>query len=338
MKNGTIAALLLVAVFKAFPVQGRLQELSAIPVSKSLYVIKGAGCNVVLWVTDEGLLLADSGERPGMGSEIMAKVRELSYQSVRYLVFTHYHHIIGAEEFLPSATVMAHARTRDNIPLYRRTLTDLFDKSIHELEVKAGTLKSARVAELKKVQAQLALRKKQRKDIERQRDILPQVTFETKVTIHLGSRTAELLHFGPGHTNGDVIIYFPEEKAAYVGDLLYTNGWVPRLDGDAGCSSANWLKIFGLIGRLDVEKIVPGHGDVTDLEGFLRISKVFADYLMDLRAEVHKRIARGDSLERIKAEMTLPKYRHMGMADTLLPWNIEGAYREILAAKGLKQP
>ncbi len=271
-----------------------------------------------------------------MADKILGKIRDISGQPIRYLVFTHYHHIIGAEGFPSSAIVISHLNTRDNIPLYRKILSELFEKNIGELKQKAEQLEKEKSPELEKVRMELELRMKQRESIKRQKDVLPHVTFDGKVTIYFGGKTVELLSFGPGHTNGDILVNFPEEKVIHVGDLLCTNGWVPRMDGDAGASVDNWLKIFRRIEATDVEKIIPGHGEVVDKEGYLKTSQIFSEYLTGLKTEVKRYIEEGISLEKIKAELKLPKYQHMGMAEILLPWNIEGIYREITASKATK--
>lgn len=312
---------------------GQQEELKICPVTVSLYVITGAGCNVVIFVTEEGILVVDSGEKPNMAAKLLTKIQDISSQPIRYLVFTHYHHIVGVEGFPASAMVISHVHTRDSIPLYRKILSELFEKNIEELKQKARQWEKDNSAELEKVRIELDLRMKQRESIKQQKDVLPQMTFNGKMTIYLGGKTVELLSFGPGHTNGDILVYFPEEKVIHVGDLLYTNGWIPRLDGDAGASVDNWLSIFHRVAAMDVDKIIPGHGEVVEKEGYLKISQVFSEYLTDLKAEVEKFISQGASLEETKAKLKLSKYQHMELAEMLLPWNIEGVYREIMGSK-----
>jgi len=310
---------------------GQQEELALHPITESLYVIRGAGCNVVFWVTKEGILVVDSGEKPSMATKVLLKIRDISDRSIRYLAFTHYHHNAGAEDFPASAVTLSHKNTRENIPLRKKVLLDLFDKNIKELELKMAELKEQEdTVSQQKIQDQLELRKRQLESIEKEKVLLPQITFEAKSTIYMDGQQAELLYLGPGHTNGDLLVYFSHEKVLYMGDLLYTNGWAPRLDGDAGSSVDNWLKILKHVATMDVKEIIPGHGEPTDMEGFITISKVFCDYLTDLKIAVKKFIENGASLEEIKAELTLPKYQQLGMADVLLPWNIEGVHREII--------
>ncbi len=114
----------------------------------------------------------------------------------------------------------------------------------------------------------------QNSEIKQQKYILPQITFEQGCNIYLGNIQTRLLCFGAGRTNSDVILYFPDEKVIHVGDLFFLNNWVPRLDANAGASVDNWLKIYDKVTELDFEKVIPGHGDFTDKEGFIKRSSL----------------------------------------------------------------
>jgi glyoxylase-like metal-dependent hydrolase (beta-lactamase superfamily II) len=52
------------------------------------------------------------------------------------------------------------------------------------------------------------------------RAYLPALTFTAELDLHLAGAVVRLLHFGPAHTNGDVVVFFPAEKVAFVGDLV----------------------------------------------------------------------------------------------------------------------
>jgi len=188
-----IPSLLMPAMFLWGPIAiCQQEELSLRPVAGSVYLITGAGCNVVFWTTDEGILVADSGEKPALVEKVLSKIREVSDKPIRYLVFTHYHHIVGADGFPQSAIVVAHAKTRDNIPLYRKSLSELFEKNIGELKDRVARLTSERNPDLEKVQTLLDLRKKQLEAINQQKEVLPQVTFDNKSTIYFGVQRVEL--------------------------------------------------------------------------------------------------------------------------------------------------
>lgn len=184
---------------------------------------------------------------------------------------------------------------------------------------------------MEKAQQELERRKQQFEEFKQQKYILPQITFDQRCTIYLGNDEIQLLYFGAGHTNGDVIVHFPAERVIHVGDLFFLNNWVPRLDADTDASIDNWLKIYERILELDFEKVIPGHGNITDKEGFIKRASLSMSYLKDLKSEVQKFVSQGVALEQIKAKLKLPKYQAMELHELLLPYNIDGAYQEIMA-------
>ncbi|MFS0690350.1 MBL fold metallo-hydrolase [Sporosarcina sp. 179-K 8C2 HS] len=52
---------------------------------------------------------------------------------------------------------------------------------------------------------------------------LPTLTFEDRMTVHLGSLTCEIEHVGGDHSSDSCVVFIPEEKALFVGDCLYAN-------------------------------------------------------------------------------------------------------------------
>ncbi len=89
----------------------------------------------------------------------------------------------------------------------------------------------------------------------------PSVVFDSRHTVSLGGVTAHAYYWGPGHTNADIAVYFPDQKVLVVGDIIAADG-EPDIDAlDAGGS------LLGLQQRLidvlgvDFELVIPGHGD-----------------------------------------------------------------------------
>jgi cyclase len=104
---------------------------------------------------------------------------------------------------------------------------------------------------------------------------LPPVTFGDQAQVFLGGKEVDLFYNGRGHTNGDVVAYFPALKIVHTGDLFTTSGGAgsvaPILDYAAGASVADWPKTIDGILKLDFETVIPGHGPISkraDLEKF----------------------------------------------------------------------
>ncbi len=83
-----------------------------------------------------------------------------------------------------------------------------------------------------------------------------------------GPLKIEAHHFGPGHTDNDLILRLPEHNIIHMGDLLFHNNWCV-IDRSAGADTQNWMKILGeAINLCDAKTVViPGHGELTNVEG-----------------------------------------------------------------------
>jgi cyclase len=129
----------------------------------------------------------------------------------------------------------------------------------------------------------------------RQRAYLPNLTFSEKVNLHSGSKAIKLFHFGPAHTSGDVVVYFPEEKVAFLGDLLFL-GREPLIHRHKNGCSFGLVKVLKNVLELDAETFVHGHADIagrSDIEGVI-------ESLEEKQAKIKSLIEEGKSLDEIK--------------------------------------
>jgi glyoxylase-like metal-dependent hydrolase (beta-lactamase superfamily II) len=95
---------------------------------------------------------------------------------------------------------------------------------------------------------------------------LPNETFEAERELRIGGKTIRALHLGRGHTGGDLVVLFVEDRVIHLGDLLF-NGRYPNVDLEAGGSIEAWIATLDRALALDFERAIPGHGPVTDREG-----------------------------------------------------------------------
>jgi cyclase len=90
----------------------------------------------------------------------------------------------------------------------------------------------------------------------------PFVTFEDRLNIYVGDLKVEAIYVGPAHTTNDVILWIPERKLLFAGDIIF-NGGTPFVSMG---SVAGMLVALEQIRALGAEKIVPGHGLVCGAE------------------------------------------------------------------------
>ena len=118
--------------------------------------------------------------------EVIEKIRKLTENPITYVVSTHSDgdHVSGNKYFRKSATFISHENCRKEILLPGRNGAPS-EWSRPELAA-----------------------------------FVPSITFRGKMDLYLGSKKIELWHFGTGHTTGDIVVYFPDEKIAFVGDQI----------------------------------------------------------------------------------------------------------------------
>lgn len=98
-------------------------------------------------------------------------------------------------------------------------------------------------------------------------------TFEGGFTLDVGGRQVQLLEAGPAHTPGELMVYVPDAKTLYSGDILFIGStpviWAGPVE--------NWIAALDRILNMDVQVIIPGHGPVTDKAG-VRTVKAYWEY------------------------------------------------------------
>jgi cyclase len=100
----------------------------------------------------------------------------------------------------------------------------------------------------------------------------PDITIEPRGTIHLGGKSAEIYWFGRAHTDGDVVVLFPENRVLAAGDMFTVGEGTPQLiDYMGGGSAKEWTATVARVLELDFDAVVPGHGGVVnkaDMQSF----------------------------------------------------------------------
>jgi cyclase len=86
----------------------------------------------------------------------------------------------------------------------------------------------------------------------------PTATFDERMTLFVDDLTVELIYVGPAHTTNDIIVWLPERRVLFTGDVIFHGGTPFALMG----SIAGWLEALERLRTLGAERLVPGHGEV----------------------------------------------------------------------------
>lgn len=247
----------------------------------------GLDGNSIVILTKGGVLVVDSNGTPAAASAVLAEIRAMTDQPVRYLVQSHWHwdHWFGAEVYkkaFPDIRIVAHDRGRDmmrgpalefNKPFLESQLPDY----IKRLENKVAAADAANpqppdLADLKQRLEADRFFLAQKISAER---TFPNLTFTDQMNIYMGERHIQVLHYDRAVTPGDAFVYLPDEKILMTGDLL-----VNPISFALSCYPTGWLHTLEKLDGLEASIIVPGHGAPLHDKALLRATmKVFRELL-----------------------------------------------------------
>ena len=133
----------------------------------------------------------------------------------------------------------------------------------------------------------------------------PQITFDKDLNFHLNGEDIELLNFGAGHTDGDVIVHFKKANVFHAGDAFVRYGY-PYVDPDNGGSFSGFIATLDnfLLVLDDNSLIIPGHGEVAKKADV----KKLRDMLADLRDQVVAALKSGKKPEEVSGMSFASKY------------------------------
>lgn len=225
------------------------------------YVIFGLGGNVGVLKTKDGAVVVDSMTFPIQGERIRALAEELGGGPVHTVINTHYHRDHTHGNPAFGAS--------SQIVATERTREHLL---AFDAEAWTGAAASTLPSEL----------------VRDSRDL------------EIGGKTLRLLHPGRGHTDGDLIVLFVEERVVHLGDLLFNRRY-PRIDHPGGGSVREWIPSLDRALELDFDRVIPGHGAVTNAAGV----REFQRFLAEAVREVDSAVAAGRSREQTQAEVEL---------------------------------
>ena len=223
------------------------------------------GCNPGFVVTDEGIVMIDAPQAPSAALKWREFMR--SKGELRYLINTEHHrdHITG--NFFFSATGIAHQKTKEAIASFE--VNPILER-IKAIDPEGYPLMEGYY--IKK----------------------PSITFSERLTLNLGKHTFEVIHL-PGHTAGQSAVYIPEERVVFTGDNVFhkVQTWLQEAYPE------DWLKSLKKIGELDVDTIIPGHGEICD-KSYLKEQAAFIEEWMEaVRLAIQRGLSKKEAQEKI---------------------------------------
>jgi glyoxylase-like metal-dependent hydrolase (beta-lactamase superfamily II) len=235
-----------------------------------------------VWV--DGVLVFDTTYSPITAAELRAAAQTLTGRSPALVLNSHWHgdHVYGNAVFA-GAEIYATARTREimaektpaGIVEFKAHWPGVLSKIEADLDTAADEAQRADLLEGRAFVGQIVA------SLPQLESRLPDHTFTERVVFEGTRRTAEFVSFGGGHTESDAMLHLPQERLAFMGDLLVVNNHPWLGDGDPH----QWLQSLDRVEALHPKVLVPGHGSVGAL-GEVALIRRYITALLGLASEV----------------------------------------------------
>ena len=282
---------------------------SEIPVSQNFNLIKmtdgvfacihkiggKAICNVGIIDTGDETIIFDSFLSPDVANEIPEIVKKLNLSPIKYVVNSHWHndHIRGNQIFSKEVEIISTSKTAELIKInapkqiaaekyyapkqlaHWDSLLNNYHGDQTDREYQTMLMQQPYFAALVESNAILETR-------------LPTVFVENEKTIKGSKHNVKLICNGKGHTESDLILYLPQEKIVFTGDLVFIDMHPYLADGFI----EEWQNYLAVIENLEIEKLVPGHGNIGDVKDV----GIMKDYIEMIEIQVKRMIADGLSI------------------------------------------
>jgi cyclase len=257
-----LSALLLVAAIAGIWIHQQLNTLHTEAVTPDVWMLSGLGSNVGLLRSERGAVVVDTMTFRMQGERIRERAQDLTGRAVEVILNTHYH--------------WDHTHGNPAFPAGLRIVAT--QRTLELMQLLDGkTFSGPTLA------------------------FLPNETFTDTHEIRLGDKTVRSHHLGRGHTDGDQVVLFVEDRVLHMGDLFLHRRY-PNIDLEAGGSVREWPATLDRVLALEGwDQVIPGHGALSDRAGL----EQFQRFLRELWAQVEPLASAGRTLEETLAAVRL---------------------------------
>jgi cyclase len=233
------------------------------------------GCTPGFIYTEEGIVMVDAPLIPKQAIDWRQQIEsEYPGHPFLFMINTDHHrgHALGNQYFMP-VKVIAHERAYKEMSGYTENFKERVRNSFkREPEIQA---------QLNNIVI-----------------IPPHLTFTNRATLLYGGRRIELIFVG-GHTPATSLVWLPEDKVCFVGDIV----WVDQHPYMAQGNTIEWLHALEMIRGLDATHLIPGHGPVCTPNATYRVAEYIEFMRKRVRDYYHEGKNKNETKSGLVAEM-----------------------------------
>jgi len=284
-KGKTILMLSLLAMITSSPKAQTVDaDFSVITIAKNVYSIvspsfglptpenKGWNSNSHFVVTENGVLLFDTGSSELIGNRIKSAINTVTEQPVRWVVNSHSHadHWFGNAAFSDTATeITASAEALKSMKTDGKPSLEFYTK-VTQGEIGTTAL------------------------------VYPTVALNQNLKRNFGGVNVEFIFSKNGHSPGDILMWLPQQKIIFGGDVL-SSDWMPVVTGHGNIP--NLINALNHIAKLKPKTVLTGHGNATSAKSVRRDARLLSRVWQQVKADYKNGKTAAESLLGIRSRL-----------------------------------
>ena len=257
-------------------------------------------------------VLIDTTMSEEAAEDLRKAVIKYTGKKPKFIVITHYHldHVIGNSVFDSSISIITSERTLNNIKVENaKRIEDIRNTSTEEIDKMEESLKSETDEEKRKeIENEINFIKLVKDESFALRN--PDLCFREELILHGKDRDLYIHTFQKAHTDGDVVVYVPDDEVLFAGDLLFARSdpWLGSGDPEG------WISVIDKLLAMNFTTVVPGHGTLASKKEFSLEKK----YIREIIQLAKNHLKTGDPIKREDFSSDLKKW-----TSPVLQWNID---------------